>query len=162
MITTRDRRADLELTCSKLVCLDPPPDEVLVCADGCRDGSVEMLRRKFPRVNLLENPRPMGSSYSRDRLLRAARAPIVLSLDDDSRPLQQDFLRTLDRVFAEHPEAAVVVFPELRGGPVFAAADKTDHSPGHYVSAYANCAAAMRREFYLARPGVSSLFRAYV
>jgi hypothetical protein len=50
------------------------------------------------------------------------------------------------------------VFPELRDGNRFSAADKTDLSSGHYVSAYANCAAAMRRSFYLERPGFPGFF----
>lgn len=158
MIATRDRRVDLELTCANLECLAPGPDEVLVCADGCRDGTAEMLRRRFPRFRILENPTPMGSLYSRDRLLRLARGEIVLSLDDDSWPLQRHFLATLVQVFADHPDAAVIVFPELRDGAVFATADKTDRSPGHYVSAYANCAAAMRRDFYLTSTGFPLFF----
>lgn len=158
MISTRDRRADLELTCAKLLSLQPPAHEVIICADGCLDGTVEMLASKFPQFSVHQNDRPMGYMYSRDRLLRLAHGDVVLSIDDDSYPLQRDFFRELARAFAEHPEAAVVVFPELRDGNAFSAPDKTDRSPGHYVSAYANCAAAMRRKFYLERSGFPVFF----
>ena len=158
MISTRDRRADLEVTCSKLMKLRPKPDEVLICADGCLDNTAEMLRSCFPEFRVIENPFPRGSVYSRDRLLRSARGDIVLSLDDDSYPLHRDFFQRLAAVFLEHPEAAVVVLPELRDGNQFAAPDKTDTSDGHYVSAYANCAAAMRRDFYLRQPGFPEFF----
>jgi GT2 family glycosyltransferase len=159
MISTRDRRADLEATCAKLLDLQPMPDEVIICADGCLDDTAQMLRLRFPAFRVIENPSPRGSVYSRDRMMQAARGDIVLSLDDDSYPLHRDFFQRLPDVFLGHPDAAVVVFPELRDGNRFAAADKTDKSHGHYVSAYANCAAAMRRDFYLRQPGFPVFFR---
>jgi GT2 family glycosyltransferase len=158
MISTRDRCRDLEVTCAKLKELRPPPDEVIVFADGCLDETAAMLRSRFPEFRLLAIERPMGSVHGRDRMLRVARGDIVLSLDDDSYPLQHDFLGRVCLIFAKHPEAAVVVFPELRNGNKFSAPDKTDESPGHYVSAYANCASAMRRGFYLQQPGFPNFF----
>lgn len=158
MISTRDRCAEVAITCSKLAGLLPPPDEVLICADGCRDETIEMLRLKFPRFKVFQNQSALGDIGSRDRMLRVAHGDVVLSIDDDSYPLQRDFLRKLERAFEEHPEAAVIVFPELRDGNTFSAADKTDQSRGHYVSAYANCAAAMRRKFYLERSGFPEFF----
>ena len=159
MISTRDRRADLEATCRQLLRLEPAAGEVLICADGCRDGTIEMLQTRFPDFHLLRNDQPLGNLSSRDAMLRCAQGDIVLSLDDDSYPIQRDFLRKLERVFVEHSEAAVVVFPELRDGGKFSATDKTQASSGHYVSAYANCAAAMRRTFYLQRSGFPMFFR---
>jgi GT2 family glycosyltransferase len=158
MISTRDRRPDLEVTCEKLMELRPAPDEVIICADGCNDGTAEMLRLRFPQFKTLENPLPKGDMYSRDRILRMARGEIVLSLDDDSYPIQRDFFEKLPLILSKHPEAAVVVFPELRNGNLFSTSDKSDTCPGHYVSAYANCAAAMRRDFYLGQPGFPVFF----
>ena len=159
MITTRDRCADLELTCRRLTELNPPPNEVIIFADGCRDGTSQMVRCRFPEFRLLKSDSPIGSVYGRDRMLREACGEIVLSLDDDSYPIQNDFIAQLNQIFANHPEAAVVVFPELRQGNNYSAADKTSKSRGHYVSAYANCAAAMRRSFYLQQPGFPKFFQ---
>src|SRR5690242_14400227 len=158
MIATRDRAKDLELTCAKLKELDPPAHEIIICADGCQDGTVTMLQEKFPEFRLLENSSPKGSVYSRDRMLRAAGGDVVVSLDDDSYPVGAGFLPRLRAAFEEHPEAAVIVFPELRLSGKFSASDKTTRSQGHYVSAYANCAAAMRRRFYRERSGFPKFF----
>jgi GT2 family glycosyltransferase len=158
MIPTRDRCEDLRLTCAKLLRLRPLPDEILVWADGCTDGTSAMFRTCFPGVRLFESAQPMGSVYARDRMLRVAQGEIVLSLDDDSYPMEQDFIARLRQVMGRHPEAAVVAFPELRNGKTYAAADKTDKCPGYYVSGYANCAAAMRRRFYLEQPGFAPFF----
>ncbi len=44
MITTHNRCADLRRTCAALMSLSPPPGEVLICADGCTDATVSMVR----------------------------------------------------------------------------------------------------------------------
>ena len=61
MITTRNRCDDLGRTCARLLTLRPAPDEVLVCADGCTDGTVELVRREFSSFRLVENNPALGS-----------------------------------------------------------------------------------------------------
>ncbi|HZR18618.1 MAG TPA: glycosyltransferase family A protein [Verrucomicrobiae bacterium] len=158
MIPTRNRRADLESTCASLINLRPLPDEVLICVDGCQDNTVEMLRTRFPQFVVLQNPVTKGSVHSRDQLLRFAKSDIVVSLDDDSCPIAADFLQQLGCQFSQHPEAAVITFPEQRLGGMFAGRDRTAANCGRYVSAYANCAAAMRRKPYLAVGGFCGFF----
>ena len=158
MITTRNRCADLRQTCERLISLRPAPDEVLIGTDACMDGTAELVRREFPAFRVIESPSALGSVAVRDRLLRAASGDVVVSLDDDSYPLVDDFFSRLPSLFADHPEAAVITFPELREGDVFGSRSKTDKSRGHYVSAYANCGAAMRRDFYLRQPGFPVFF----
>jgi GT2 family glycosyltransferase len=158
MITTRNRCAELRQTCQRITSMNPAPHEVLICADGCTDGTVALIREEFPQFVLLENSVPQGSVASRDRLLRAATGEIVVSLDDDSTPVDDDFFSRVCDVFLAHPEAAVITFPELRSGGSYADSTATNTSPGHYVSAYANCAAAMRRDFYLRQPGFPPFF----
>jgi GT2 family glycosyltransferase len=159
VITTRNRCAVLKETCERLLALQPLPDEVVICADGCTDGTSEMVRQRFPTFRVIENPKPLGSVPSRDRLLRSANGDLVMSLDDDSYPASRDFFGRLPSLFAAHPEAAVICFPELRDGGQFESQSKSSSSPGQYVSAYANCAAAMRRHFYLRQHGFPPFFR---
>ena len=149
MITTRNRREELRRTLGKLLELQPAADEILICADGCTDKTSEMVRQDFPSCILLENDSARGSVFSRDRLLRTASGDIVLSLDDDSYPLDRDFFARLDLVFEQQAGAAVITFPEIRDGGASADPTKLPSSPAHLVSAYPNCAAAMRRETYL-------------
>jgi len=190
MITTRNRCADLQATCRRLVALQPQPQEVLICADGCTDGSGAMVRTEFPKFHLIENDTALGSVAARHRLLTIATGDIVVSLDDDSYPADNDFFARLPDTFAAHPEAAVITFPELRNertsapdtGRILSVPTSSDFLPlsprgtsgerdgergsstigrppsGHYVSAYPNCAAAMRRDVYLKTGGYPPFF----
>jgi GT2 family glycosyltransferase len=158
MITTRNRCEELRHTLERLFELQPRADEVLVCADGCTDGTAEMVRQQFPKCILLENELARGSVFSRDRLLRAASGDIVASFDDDSYPLDKDFFARVEQLFGERDDTAVIAFPEVRDGEEPAHPGKTASSPPHLVSAYANCAAAMRRDVYLGSQGFPAFF----
>jgi glycosyltransferase involved in cell wall biosynthesis len=158
MITTRNRRDELRITLSRLLELQPQPDEILICADGCTDGTGDMIRREFPTCTLIENESPRGSVFSRDRLLRASRSDLVASFDDDSYPVDRDFFSRAKHLFEKRSEVAVLSFPEIRDDGSFANSTKTTSSPSHLVSAYANCAAVMRREVYLQSGGFPTFF----
>jgi glycosyltransferase involved in cell wall biosynthesis len=110
MITTFNRCVELRRTLTKLFELDPRAAEILICADGCTDETVEMVRNEFPGCKLIENEPAHGSVFSRDRLLRLAQSDIVVSLDDDSYPVDRDFLSRLGEAFESHVEAAVITF----------------------------------------------------
>ena len=94
MITTRNRPGELRRTLSKLRELNTKADEVLVCADGCTDDTMSVVRNEFPECTLIENATPRGSVFSRDRMLHLAKGDIVISLDDDKAiPSTTTFLR---------------------------------------------------------------------
>lgn len=158
MVTTRNRCADLRRTLDRLGCMNPLPDEILICADACEDETVSMLSTEYPHVRLFENHEPVGSVGSRDRLLREAEGDWVLSLDDDSYPVDDAFFARINEVITSHPEAAVITFPECRDEGVYAGVNKTPATQGHYVSSYANCGAIMDRAFYLRQPGFPAIF----
>lgn len=157
MITTHNREADLRRTLFELAKLDPQPDEILICADGCTDRTVDMIKTEFSYCRLLENANRQGSVFSRDRLLRAASADFVISLDDDSYPIATDFVERVADLFELHPNVGVFSFAEIRGdGEV--ASEGCRSAGARLVSAYANCAAAMRKELYLRSAGFPIFF----
>lgn len=148
MIATKNRADDLRRTCQVLTQLCPPPDEVIICADGCTDYTVEMVKQEFPLFTLIENEKSIGSVASRHRILNLAKGEFVVSLDDDSYPLDPNFLEKASQILRDHPEAGVITFPELRNDDSIIKKTET-LSTGYYVSAYPNCSAIMRRDLYL-------------
>lgn len=151
-IATHNRLPELRRTLGVVSRLDPPADELLLCADGCADGTVEFVRAEFPRAKLIEHAEPQGSIRSRIELMRAAGSDIVISLDDDSYPVEPDFLRRVRETFAALPHVAVLSFPQ-RSDEFPASLTQADFGPSRYVGNYVNAAAAFRREVFLKLEG---------
>ena len=147
MIATRNRREDLARTCAVLRMLQPAPDEVLICADGCTDDTVDFIRKNYPDFQLTVNPVSLGSTRSRDHLMRATQSDIVLSLDDDSHPIEPDAIARIREIFAAHPRVAVASFPQ-RTDEFPESLTAADFGPAHFAGTYVNCACAFRRSVF--------------
>ena len=148
VITSYNRCDDLRRTCTQLRKLDPPPDEIIICLDGCTDDSREMLARDFPESRVIENATPQGSIPARDRAFRLVTSDLIVTLDDDSYPLDPAFLEKVSQLVAQHPEAAAFTFPEIRDDGLPADPRMGPDSPAHYVRDFPNCAGVMVRSIY--------------
>ena len=111
-IATHNRLEELRRTLDVVARLAPQPDALLVCADGCEDGTAQYVRDHFPRATLIEHSNPHGSIRSRIELMQAAASDIVISLDDDSYPIDGDFIARVRRLFAGRPHVAVASYPQ--------------------------------------------------
>lgn len=157
IITTRDRATDLQRTCEVVSQLRPAPNEVLVTADGCNDGTLDMVADKFPEVTVIANQPRIGSVASRDRMIRQARADLVLALDDDSYPEQLDCITRIVPFFEQRPKLAVLHFPQHTDEYPETLA-QTDFGSEHLTRSFANSGAVLRRSIYLHLPGFESRF----
>ena len=157
IITTRNRATDLQRTCDVLCSFSPAPNEVLVTADGCTDGTVDMIAEKFPEITLIANQTGIGSVASRDRMMREARGDLVLALDDDSYPEQLDCIARIVPFFEQRPKLAVLHFPQ-RTDEYPETLAQTDFGPEHLTRSFANSGAVLRRSTYLQLPGFESRF----
>jgi GT2 family glycosyltransferase len=151
-IATHNRLPELRRTLGVVAALDPPPDELLLCADGCDDGTVEYVRENFPNAKFIVHEKSHGSIRSRIELIRASASDIVISLDDDSYPCDPDFVGRVRNLFANHPEVAVASFPQ-RTDEFPETLDISDFGPSLYVGNYINAAAAFRRSAYMELEG---------
>lgn len=157
MITTKNRAADLRRTLGALRQLDPPPEEVLITADGCTDDTVEMVRRERPDARLIVNESGRGSVASRDRMMREARGDLVLALDDDSHPEQTDCLARIAPLFEQNPKLAIAHFPQ-RTDEYPETLTQTDFGLARPTRSFANSGAVLRRSTYLELPGFEPRF----
>jgi GT2 family glycosyltransferase len=156
-IATRNRRADLERTLAVLTQLDPQPAQVLITADGCTDGTVEWVTAHYPQHRLIVNTQPRGSISSRAAMVREADADIVVILDDDSYPLDRDFVARLPQLFEAHPRVAVLSFPQ-RTDEFPESLTATDFGAPYLASSYVNCASAVRRCAFVEVGGYPEFF----
>jgi GT2 family glycosyltransferase len=157
IITTRDRAAYLQRTLEVVRQLRPAANEVLVTADGCTDGTIEMVADKFPEVTLIENQPGIGSVASRDRMIRRARSDLAFALDDDSYPEQLDCISRIMPFFEERPKLAVLHFPQ-RTDEYPETLAQTNFGSDHLTRSFASSGAVLRRSTYLQLPGFESRF----
>lgn len=157
MITTHNRRADLERTCEVLDELEPAPEEILVFADACTDGTEEYLAGKGAPYRILRSAARRGSIPNRHEMMRESAADIVFSLDDDSHPLERDALARIRELFAANPEIAVASFPQ-RTDEFPETLSATSFGARLMVGSYASSCAALRRAVYVELGGYETQF----
>ena len=161
MITTRNRVEELRRTLTVLGMLKPSPEEILVTADGCTDGTTDFVKSEFPNAKLIVNERSLGSVASRDRMMREARSDLVLALDDDSYPDQKDCIARIVALFEQRPKLAVLHFPQ-RTTEYPETLAQTDFGPERLTRTFPNSGAVLRRSIYLQLLGFEShFFHAY-
>lgn len=147
-IATKNRRPELARTCAALASLDPRPEELWICADGCADDTLDWVRTNLPDAHVIVHATSRHSIRSRDEMLRATEADIVVGLDDDSYPLDTDFVARVKARFAEWPRCAVLSFPQ-RSDEFPDTLTQADFGPLLLAGSYVNAASAMRRQTYL-------------
>ncbi|MEM9902027.1 MAG: glycosyltransferase family 2 protein [Pseudomonadota bacterium] len=131
--------------------------EVLVHVDAGDADTAPMLATEFPQVRCLQAEVSQGPGGARNRLLREARHEIVVSLDDDSYPMDPDFFARVLVGFAAHPEAGVLAMTIVHDGE---AAPKI-HARAEEVADFVGCGCAYRQAAFLDTQGYVPLHPAY-
>lgn len=78
--------------------------DVFVVDNQSTDGSVEMVREKFPRVRLMANSENVGFSRANNQAIRASDAEYVVLLNPDT-VVGEDVFRKVITFMDEHPKA---------------------------------------------------------
>jgi glycosyltransferase involved in cell wall biosynthesis len=143
MITTSNRLDELQRTLQILAKLDPAPDEILITADGCIDGTAEFVSA-VPKVKCIVNQPAKGSVASRDGMMRKAQGDLVLALDDDSYPEQADCIARIISFFEQRPKLAVLHFPQ-RTNEYPETLAQANRAAEHLTRSFANSGAVLRR-----------------
>jgi glycosyltransferase involved in cell wall biosynthesis len=156
VITSRNRREDLN--CALRSAIAQTADvEVLVIDDASTDGTTEMVRREFPEVRLYRSERPLGLVVQRNRAAKMARAPVIVSIDDDARFVSS---LTVEQTLADfdHPRIGAVAIPReeprFEGSEEIVVKQLAPSTNGPWVtSSYAGTAHAVRRDVFLSVGG---------
>jgi GT2 family glycosyltransferase len=157
VITTRNRLANLQQTLRAIARLDPQPDEILICADGCTDGTVEFVGA-LPGVRFTINKEGRGSIASRASMIRQASSDIILSFDDDSQPVETHFVQGVRDLFEKNPRLAVADFPQ-HSDEFPESLTQQDFGPSYFAGTYVNASAAIRRSAFMELGGTAEFFQ---
>jgi GT2 family glycosyltransferase len=149
---------ELRRTIQMLGKLDPSPDEILITADGCTDGTAEFVSSVLPNAKLIVNQPAIGSVASRDHMMREADGDLVLALDDDSYPEQSHCIARIVSLFQQRAKLGVLHFPQ-RTDEYPATLARTKFGSEEYLTrSFANSGAVLRRSTYLQLPGFEPRF----
>ena len=80
--------------------------EVIAIDNQSKDGTVEMLRKEFPQVNVIANNYNAGFSKANNQGIKIAKGDFVLLLNPDMR-VNKGTLEGMVKWMKEHPEAGV-------------------------------------------------------
>lgn len=83
------------------------PVEVIVVDNNSVDGSVELVRRKFPEVQLIANQENTGFSVANNQGIRQSRGEYVLLLNPDTVVEEDTFRQIIDFMDA-HPKGGAL------------------------------------------------------
>jgi GT2 family glycosyltransferase len=83
VIITKDRRDEVERAVHSAV-RQSGPVEVIVIDDGSSDGSAEAIADAFPEVRVVRHDQSLGYIVRRNEGAVLARAPVLISIDDDA------------------------------------------------------------------------------
>jgi len=107
IIPTYNRGSAVVSVLEKVLACDPQPAEIWVHIDQ-NDGVLERhLAKRFPSVHILTSAGRLGPGGGRHRCLQACGVPYVVSLDDDSWPVDADFFAAIEPLFLKNPDAAI-------------------------------------------------------
>ncbi len=99
--------------------LEGIPSEVWVVDNNSVDGSVNMIRERFPEVQLIASPANLGFSGGNNLALKKARGRFIVLLNPDT-VVQEDTFSTLLRFFEEHNDASAATCKILNPDGSFA------------------------------------------
>lgn len=85
--------------------------EIIVHDDASTDRSVELIRERYPQVELLASADNVGFCIANNRMVEHARGEFVLLLNNDAA-LLPDALMTLLRHSRETPAAGILTLPQ--------------------------------------------------
>lgn len=105
IVTCRAR--DLLKDCLQSICVNTrTPYEIIVVDNASKDGTVEMLRRDFPFVRLIQNDHNAGFGRPSNQALRVSSGKYALLLNNDTIVLPQA-IDLLVAFMETHPDAGI-------------------------------------------------------
>ncbi|MDT0686845.1 glycosyltransferase family 2 protein [Autumnicola psychrophila] len=151
LIVSNNRSAELHRTLKVLQeYLIFDRHEILVLLDGCTDDS-EKIIELYPQVKWEISEGNLGASKARSILYSKAKGKILFGFDDDAHPLQKDFIKISEKLFARNPNVGIIAFKEIKG--IFESDDDIPQylkqkKDDYLVKDFLGCGFAIKKDIY--------------
>lgn len=136
---------------------NPAPEEILVYIDNGDEETRQVLKRDHQDVQILFCREHLGPGGGRNRLVDVAACEFLVTFDDDSYPLDDDFFQHIHSLFTDNPKSAVIAARIFHPEDPQQEASDTLSQTADFV----NCGAAYRRDAFLRTTGFLELPIAY-
>jgi glycosyltransferase involved in cell wall biosynthesis len=156
VITTKNRKEDLA-KCLASILTQTVPLQILVIDDGSTDGTAELVRQEFPRVELHRSENSSGYIVQRNRAAGLAETPFIFSMDDDaifsSPRVVEQTLRDFD-----NPRIGAVAIPFVDVNTSPEVKQQAPDAGGVYAAySFIGTAHALRKDLFLGLGGYREL-----
>jgi GT2 family glycosyltransferase/SAM-dependent methyltransferase len=141
LIATRNRPAELLATLRQLRLQQYPRIELLVIDDASETPLAPLVRQEWPDAVVRRNPSNLGYIASRSLGMRLAGGDFILSVDDDSCPVDTNAVQIAVDRFGREPELGVIAFGIVEGESIPPALPV---EPERYLYTFVGCAHMMR------------------
>ncbi len=85
---------------------DYPNLEVLVVDNGSSDGSVQIVRQRFPTVSVMALDENLGFTGAYNRVFQSVHSPYILLLNNDTKVVEPQWVHALVKALEGDPSAA--------------------------------------------------------
>jgi len=151
LIVSKNRKIDLFKTLQILDSLINKSEvEVLVFLDGCTDDS-ERLQDELTWVRWFISKKSIGASAARHQIYPMANAEILIGLDDDAHPLNENFIEQIEMLFYHNHKVAIIAFEEVKGifiSDIEALKESQSETKEFLCSEFIGCGFAIRKTVY--------------
>ena len=115
LIVNWNRKSELADLLADLHSQTIEPDEFIIVDSGSDDGAPEMVAESYPHIHLIRLHKNMGLSFARNMGITAAKADLILFLDNDMRVLDKNFLKKMLKSVKDHSECGIITFALVHG-----------------------------------------------
>lgn len=81
--------------------------EVIMVDNGSKDGSNEMIKKKFPKAKLIENEKNLGFCRANNQGIKIANGKYVITLNNDTK-VDKNWIKELVKIAEENPNVGML------------------------------------------------------
>jgi GT2 family glycosyltransferase len=82
--------------------------EIIVVDNNSKDGTLELIKAKYPSVKVIVNPNNVGFSTANNQGIKESSGAIILLLNPDTEIVGQDALSMMKNYSDTHPQTAIL------------------------------------------------------